>query len=603
MGKSIGMSPTSPVRRFLAIAAVAAWSGCGGGGGGGHTVAPVTPVVNANATPAAGSGSASVTLRITVPSASTTTQAHRGPTYISPSTQSMSIAVNAGTATIVNLTPGSPNCVQPASAALSCSATVGAPVGTDTFLVTLYDGTNGAGNVLATKTLAQPVLANATNTVALVLNGVVVSIGIAAGATGVPAGRATSLPLTVNAYDAQNNVIVGPGNYADANGNALTITLSAVQAAPAVQTPYVAGAATLSATTLTNPSAPLTISYDGHALLSTQFTATVSGGAAVQPATATLTFTPTVYEYPAAVANGGPYSLAVGPDKQIWVTLFGLPGVEHFAAPAPGAASLAATSVAIPDVDQDNDEFALGIAAVSDGNMWIASWGNELYVCPLLGNCASFRVVNPNHPEYVIDGGDGNVYVNQSYFSGPYRYAISSRSLVHDFGIGGGHRENIGPDGRIWSAGGQQGCCNAPYIVALPTLTSANQAVTLVAMPTDTTNVAVGPDGNIWYVQSTAGVVGHLTSLTAVAPTGITINVPSGPGLRAIIAGPDGNMYFTEPTANKIARAITSATTVAGITEFPVTTPAAGLIDLLSGPDGNVWFVENAANKIGELAL
>ena len=196
------------------------------------------------------------------------------------------------------------------------------------------------------------------------------------------------------------------------------------------------------------------------------------------------------------------------------------------------------------------------------------------------------------------------MYVNESFFSGPYRFSISSHSFVFNFwDIGGGGRQSIGADGRVWSSGGQRGCCFAPYIVALPTLNSANQNVTKVAMGADTTNAAAGPDGNIWYVESSAGIVGHLTSLTATSPTGITINVPAGPGLRGIAPGPDGNMYFTEPTANKVARVLINATTPAGITEYPVLTPSSGLIDLTAGPDGNIWFVENSVNKIGKLAL
>ena len=247
----------------------------------------------------------------------------------------MTIVVNGGSPATFNLTPGSPNCVTPQGGTPTCTASVNAPIGSDTFVVTLYAGVGGSGSVLGTKTVMQSVLANATNTIALVMNGVVSSISLALGTTTLPAGAPASLPLVVNAYDAQSNIIVGSGIYSDANGNPLTIVLSAQRSAPTVQSPYSAGAVTLSGTTLTSPTAPLTVSYDGNALLSAQFTATVTGGASIQPATATLTFVPTVYEYP-ALANGGPYSLTVGPDKQIWVTLFGSTAVEHFAPPAPG---------------------------------------------------------------------------------------------------------------------------------------------------------------------------------------------------------------------------------------------------------------------------
>jgi streptogramin lyase/predicted small lipoprotein YifL len=551
----------------VVVIAIATLAACGGGGG--HAVPPAAFAPAASATQSAKSAAGSVTLRITIPGTTTAAQLRRAPAYVSPSTQSMAVAVNGGSPTNINLTTGSPNCVS--ASTLTCSATIAAPVGNDTFVVTLYDATGGTGHALATKTLAQTVTANTVNTIPLVLNGVVNSIGVVLATQTVPAGVATSVPVIVNAYDAQNNIIVGPGNYADANGNALSIALAAAQSTPTVQTPYTPGSATLSATTVTGPTAALTMSYDGNALLSTQFTATVSGGAAVAPASATLSVIPTMYDYPTSIANSGPYSLTVGVDKQIWVTLFGVTAVEHFAPPAPGSTSLNATTFTMPDT---TNQYALGIAPGSDGNMWIASWNSEIFVCSVLGSCSIICVFEPDHPNYVIDGGDGNMYVNQSYYTGPYRYAIATQLFLHDFGdIGGGGRQSIGADGRVWSSGGQSGCCYTPKIVALPTLTSANQNITLVNMGQDTTNAAAGPDGNIWYVQSSAGIVGHLTSLTSTSVTGVAISVPSGPGLRGLTAGPDGNMYFTEPTANNVARVLTSATTAAGITEYPV--PAA----------------------------
>ena len=112
---------------------------------------------------------------------------------------------------------------------------------------------------------------------------------------------------------------------------------------------------------------------------------------------------------------------------------------------------------------------------------------------------------------------------------------------------------------------------------------------------------SVRPSPVRWRVQSSAGVVGHLTSLTSTSVTGIAINVPAGPGLRGLTAGPDGTMYFTEPTANNVARVLINATSAAGITEYPAPSAGAGLIDVIAGPDGNVWFVENFSNKIGNV--
>ncbi len=521
--------------------------------------------------------------------------------YVSPSTQSISIAVNGGMPTKANLSNGSPNCTAPLNASPTCTFDVVAPLGNDTFAVGLYDAQNATGNVLSTKLLTQTIVANTTNAIMLALDGVVRRITIAPGAAALAAGAIATTALVVNAFDAQSNIIVGPGPYVDLNGSALTINLAASQVQPAVIAPYIAGAATLSAATLTSAAAPVTIAYDGKALLSSQFTATVTGGATIAPALATLSLTPTMYEYPSASAGAFAFSIAVGPDKQIWVSLFNLPAVERFAPPAPGATQLNATLIPLPAAGGDA---AMGMAAGSDGNMWVASWGFDIFVCSPAGACTAVPVQNANHPDYLVDGHDGIMYVNQQYFSnGPERYSIAGQSYQSEFNTGGGYQIYLGPDGRIWSTGGQGGCCYVPQITAVPTLTSANQSITSIGMDNDTTNIGIGADGNIWFVQSGASVVGHLTSLTSSSQTGIEIQLAPGTALAAITAGPDGNMYFTDATNNAIGRVPTSGTSLADITEFPAPSANAVLRDLVAGPDGNVWFTESGVDKIAKLAL
>ena len=464
----------------------------------------------------------------------------------------------------------------------------------------MYDGPSATGNVLATKVLAQTIVLNGTNAISLALDGVVRSIAMTPGTSILPAGAAATVPMTVNALDAQANIIVGPGTYVDVNGNALTINLSATQTQPTVTAPYTAGAATLSASSLTSAGILVTMAYDGKALLSTQFAATVTGGATIAPANATLSLTPTVYEYPASGTNVFAFSIAVGPDKQIWVSLFNQPGVEHFVPPAPGATTLNATEFALPAIGGDQ---AMGMAAGSDGNMWIASWGFSIFVCSPTGACTRFPMTAADHPDYLVDGHDGIMYINQQYFDGPQRYTIATQTYLSDFSTGGGYQMFVGPDGRIWSTGGQGGCCNVPAIVAVPTLTSVNQSSTRINMDHDTTNIAVGPDGNIWFIQSSSGIVGHLASLTSTTQTGIEIHLLPGSGLSAIAAGPDGNMYFTDTTNNAIGRVPTSGTTTSDITEYPLPSANAFLRDLIAGPDGNIWFTESGLDKIAKLAL
>jgi streptogramin lyase len=564
---------------------------------------------------------APVSFHLTIPAKPSASLAQRIAAYVSPSTASVGIAANGGASTFTNTTPGSGSCSAVVNGTYSCDVAGSAPIGTSVpIVVTLYSGSMGSGGVLGTSSLTMAVQEGKNNVGFLIVNGVLDHVALSLPTSAVNAGAATSVPLILTAYDASNNAIVGPGTYTDANGNAIvgpgTYTdangnaLSMTQSKPTVTSPYTAGTVTMTGgTTFTSAASPLTLSYDGRALISATVTATVTGGATVAPASTTLTMTPTIYEY--APAGSGPYSLAVGPDHQIWVSLSNTNLVEHFAPPSPGATSLSATTITIPG----SAVLPLGLAPDENGLMWVTDWNNGLvYYCTILGSCTQLAGSFP-HANYLVDGGDGEMYFDESYLDGPFQYSISTFALRQNFNTGantgGGNRLRIGPDGRIWGAGGQAGCCNVPYLVALPTLTSANQSITDVAMGGSTWNAAPGPDGNIWYIQTATGLVGHLTSLTATSVSGPSVNPPSLPSngtFGDIVAGPDGNMYFTEYVPGKIGRVTVSASTATAlstsdVTEYATSSGISNPHDIIAGPDGNVWFTEQTASLIGELAL
>ncbi len=112
---------------------------------------------------------------------------------------------------------------------VACTATLALPTGSATATVTAYDATGGAsgsGNKLSIQMLPVTVTANTTNTVNFVLNGVVKSLVISNAASSNPCASSGSVPLNVEALDASGNAIIGPGNYSDAAGDPLTITLT-----------------------------------------------------------------------------------------------------------------------------------------------------------------------------------------------------------------------------------------------------------------------------------------------------------------------------------------------------------------------------------------
>ncbi|HKC25146.1 MAG TPA: hypothetical protein VKF32_10415, partial [Thermoanaerobaculia bacterium] len=60
--------------------------------------------------------------------------------------------------------------------------------------------------------------------------------------------------------------------------------------------------------------------------------------------------------------------------------------------------------------------------------------------------------------------------------------------------------------------------------------------------------ITLGPDGNIWFVESNAGKVGRIT------PAGVLTEFPiDGAGLaQQILSGSQGDVYFTEPGVGKV---------------------------------------------------
>jgi hypothetical protein len=232
---------------LLLVAGSAAVAGCGGGTQAGLP-APAPPV------PANSAAAASrAVFQITIPAGAGASANARKPAFVSPNTQSIAIAIANGTATpgpatTANLTPGSPNCSSTAGA-LTCTVTVAAPVGNDSFNVTLYAGQNATGSVLSSATVAGTVTGGSANAIPIALGGVPASIAVSLPATPAQGGTPTSLPVTLTVKDASGATIVGNAPFA----TPITLTDSDTS-----------GATSLSTTTFGSPSTQVMLAYTGH---------------------------------------------------------------------------------------------------------------------------------------------------------------------------------------------------------------------------------------------------------------------------------------------------------------------------------------------------
>ncbi|NNM99473.1 MAG: hypothetical protein HKL91_06730 [Candidatus Eremiobacteraeota bacterium] len=211
---------------LLFLVAVTALAGCGGGG-------TSTSLPPANS-PSSGSTHPSAAMTFRFPAPSTASNA-RSPKYLSPNTTSVTITITAVNGvppspaippTTIAVAPGQGSCTAVVSGGFSCTATVGAVAGNDTFLIQAYDS---SGTLLSSGSLTVAVNPTGTTTVAtpLVLGGVTTAASIATPAPGVQAdgsafnatqstwippvdGTARTLTIVISAADASGSTIVGP---------------------------------------------------------------------------------------------------------------------------------------------------------------------------------------------------------------------------------------------------------------------------------------------------------------------------------------------------------------------------------------------------------
>jgi hypothetical protein len=263
------------------------------GGGSGASLSPSASVQPASVT--------GMKMSVRIPGKQTSS-ALRSPRFVSTSTNGIGVSYGASPATFPN--PATPNaafdvsstsalCTANGDGSRTCTFTIPAPPGTDDIQVSAWDGVPSGGaftgdQLLSQQTVTgQSIVAGQQNALAFVLNGVVNSIHLdlspATLAAEAPNSATETATLNVYAKDADGNIILGSGNFSDANGNPLTITLTQAGVnGSAVQT-------TLSATTVTPTTGPITVSYSGGTTNGTIISANPSSAIAGANDSATLT--------------------------------------------------------------------------------------------------------------------------------------------------------------------------------------------------------------------------------------------------------------------------------------------------------------------------
>jgi streptogramin lyase len=138
----------------------------------------------------------------------------------------------------------------------------------------------------------------------------------------------------------------------------------------------------------------------------------------------------------------------------------------------------------------------------------------------------------------------------------------------------------VGPDGNLWFTNS--------FVDSIGRITPAGVVSTFTGGGMfDPAAIAAGPDGNLWFTNTGNSTIGRITPAGAVTTfTGTGISLPQG-----IAAGWDGNLWFTNSNNNSIGR-ITPAGAVTNYTGTGISYPSG----ITAGPDGNLWFTNYAVN-------
>jgi sugar lactone lactonase YvrE len=477
---------------------------------------------------AAGARKPAVEFRLKIPAGR---RKHRDK-YVSPATASIAVAVYDATHThklaslTQNTTPGAGGCSAVSGASFTCSFTLAAPPGSDTFDVTAYDGANGAGNALsAVSDSPYTVRAGLQNLIPLSLGGIPASVGVillgdSVFATGNQAigfqfggsGTAANQQLQVVSQDADGYQIVNPG--------APVLTLSGSDAGAdvtIVPSKFYAGRFIL--TPLAQTTAPITL------------TATASYGTN-QKVTATvplqldaITFVAALYSsYPAAVTAYAPWS--------------GLP---------------------VLTIAQPASSNGLSITVDTSGNLYVAAAlpgpSGTVTVYPPESTAATRTITGLNYPGYVtVDESSGTS-------SSGSIYVTEDCTDVREFGRNSGNTATrtltsttspgaiAVPCGLAVDATGNLYVANSTGNVAIfPPGLSTTATTTLTSGISEANLVAFDPAGHLYVVN--AGGLGIPATVTEYAAPFTSASAPVQTFGSGTLSAPDslavdgsGNVY------------------------------------------------------------
>jgi streptogramin lyase len=381
------------------------------------------------------------------------------------------------------------------------------------------------------------------------LGNVLGEAGITQAVTG---GSANVLSAVINGVIASLSLSLAQPNAGTAT--AVTLNVAALDAdgniitgpgdyntpiALSINDPTNSGTLSLSQKVLQNPNfGTVTLNYSGETLTTADVLASATGAAAVQ---AIVAPTPTVYTY--AVTSGIPQ----------WIAAYtGTPYMFFTENPGNSIVRIGPGGTMTPhqlSAPAAPAGIVAGDPVNGNGTMWFAGYSSNQIIEYSVGAFTDYptQFGGSDEPFQLVDRGDGTIWFTA---------------------YGGNH------------LGFVQGDVSGE--IAIPTVASQPYGIT------------EGPDNNLYFTESNADKIGRLANEFSPFQE---LQLPTGTGLRQIVAGPDGNIWFTEVYLSEIGVLSTSCFCV--IANYPTLSPNAAPLGITVGTDGALWFTENGLNRIG----
>lgn len=296
-----------------------------------------------------------------------------------------------------------------------------------------------------------------------------------------------------------------------------------------------------------------------------------------------------VTEYPIPVQTT-PYAVATGPEGKIWFVDNG---------GQVGRMTTSGTISAAEVVPPPHPGLGQAIALGPDGNIWVEQYEHLDKVPPTATSTGQITAYEyPSHPGSdgygsITIGPDGRLWVGLTE-----QFAASTTSGEMQLYESGSPTSQVsglisGPGERLWFGAGDR--------IQRVAVNGGHSGADVFKLPEgddDVNDLALGPDGNVWFTLGTPAAVGKITPAGAIT----VFDVPKASSLPfGIAAGPDGHMWFTERNADAIGSIPLAATSGSEIHEYPVAHSNAGVLGIVAGPDNRMWFVESNENRLGAI--